>query len=64
MGTTGKPIALVVGAGNYIGAALAQRFAAGGYPVCGAQRSDFVRERIKARCEEPRPMAERHPAAA
>lgn len=64
MGTTGKPIALVVGAANYIGAALAQRFAAGGCQVCGAQRNAFERERIKARCEEPRPMAERHPAAA
>ena len=61
---TSKPIALVVGAGANIGGAIAQRFAAGGYPVCVARRSDFVRERTKARGEDPRPIAARYPAAA
>ena len=34
-----KPIALVVGAGDYIGAAIAHRFAAGGFQVCVARRT-------------------------
>ena len=32
-------VALLVGAGDAIGAAVARRFAAGGYPVCVARRS-------------------------
>jgi NAD(P)-dependent dehydrogenase (short-subunit alcohol dehydrogenase family) len=31
-------VALLVGAGDAIGAAVARRFAAGGYPVCIARR--------------------------
>jgi len=34
-----KPVALVVGAGDYIGAAIARRFAAGGFQVCLARRT-------------------------
>jgi NAD(P)-dependent dehydrogenase (short-subunit alcohol dehydrogenase family) len=33
-----RPVALVVGAGDYIGAAIARRFAAGGYAVAVARR--------------------------
>ena len=33
-----KPIALIVGAGDYIGAAIAKRFAAGGFVVCLGRR--------------------------
>lgn len=33
------PIALIVGAGDYIGAAIARRFAAGGFTVCLARRN-------------------------
>ncbi|HSG91906.1 MAG TPA: SDR family oxidoreductase [Pseudomonadales bacterium] len=33
-----KGVVLVVGAGDYIGAAIARRFAAGGYPVCLGRR--------------------------
>jgi NAD(P)-dependent dehydrogenase (short-subunit alcohol dehydrogenase family) len=36
---TPQPIALVVGAGDYIGTAIAQRFAAGGFAVCVARRN-------------------------
>ena len=34
-----KPIALVVGAGDYIGAAIAKRFARGGFVVCVGRRN-------------------------
>lgn len=34
-----RPIAFVVGAGNYIGTAVARRFASGGYTVCMARRN-------------------------
>jgi hypothetical protein len=34
-----RPVALVVGAGDYIGAAIARRFAAGGFEVCLARRT-------------------------
>jgi len=34
-----KPVALVVGAGDYIGSAIARRFARGGYTVCLARRN-------------------------
>ena len=37
--TTAKPVALVVGAGDYIGAAIARRFALGGFEVCVARRT-------------------------
>ena len=37
--TTTSGVALVVGAGDYIGAAIARRFAAGGYEVCLARRT-------------------------
>lgn len=33
------PVALVVGAGDYIGAAIARRFAAGGFTVCMGRRN-------------------------
>jgi NAD(P)-dependent dehydrogenase (short-subunit alcohol dehydrogenase family) len=33
-----QPICLIVGAGDYIGAAIAKRFAAGGFTVCLARR--------------------------
>lgn len=33
------PIALIVGAGDYIGAAIAKRFAAGGFTVCMGRRN-------------------------
>jgi NAD(P)-dependent dehydrogenase (short-subunit alcohol dehydrogenase family) len=34
-----RPIALIVGAGDYIGAAIAKRFAAGGFTVCMGRRN-------------------------
>lgn len=34
-----QPVALVVGAGDYIGAAIAKRFAAGGFTVCMGRRN-------------------------
>ncbi|MCA0873365.1 SDR family oxidoreductase [Seohaeicola saemankumensis] len=33
------PVALIIGAGDYIGAAIARRFAAGGFTVCMARRN-------------------------
>ena len=36
--TAKKPIALIVGAGDYIGAAIAKRFASGGFKVCLGRR--------------------------
>lgn len=39
MPPTGKPVALVVGAGDFIGAAIARRFAREGYAVCMGRRS-------------------------
>jgi len=35
-----KPVMLVVGAGDYIGSAIAKRFAAGGYTVCVGRRNE------------------------
>lgn len=35
-----KPVMLVVGAGDYIGAAIAKRFAKGGYAVCVGRRNE------------------------
>jgi len=34
-----KPVALIVGAGDFIGAAIAKRFAAGGFEVCMGRRN-------------------------
>ena len=34
-----KPVALIVGAGDYIGAAIAKRFAVGGFQVCLGRRN-------------------------
>ena len=34
-----NPVCLVVGAGDYIGAAIARRFAAGGYTICLGRRN-------------------------
>ena len=34
-----NPVCLIVGAGDYIGAAIARRFAAGGYTVCLGRRN-------------------------
>ena len=34
-----NPVALVVGAGDYIGAAISRRFAKGGYSVCMGRRN-------------------------
>ncbi len=34
-----KPVALIVGAGDYIGSAIARRFAEGGYSVCVGRRN-------------------------
>lgn len=34
-----QPVALIVGAGDYIGAAIAKRFAAGGFTVCMGRRN-------------------------
>ncbi|MFT7014722.1 MAG: NAD(P)-dependent dehydrogenase (short-subunit alcohol dehydrogenase family), partial [Pseudohongiellaceae bacterium] len=33
-----EPVCLIVGAGDYIGAAIAKRFAKGGFTVCLARR--------------------------
>ena len=33
------PVAVIVGAGDYIGAAIARRFAAGGFTVCLGRRN-------------------------
>lgn len=37
--SNGKPVALVVGAGDYIGSAIAKRFARGGFTVCLGRRN-------------------------
>ena len=39
MADSTKPVALIVGAGDYIGAAIAKRFAAGGFHVCLGRRN-------------------------
>ncbi len=39
MAEDSKPAALIVGAGDYIGAAIAKRFAAGGYATCVGRRN-------------------------
>ncbi len=47
-----KPVCLIVGAGDYIGAAIARRFAEGGYTVCLGRRhgekSEALVEEIEA----------------
>jgi len=37
--SSSKPVCLIVGAGDYIGAAIARRFAAGGFVVCLGRRN-------------------------
>ena len=37
--TREKPVAFIVGAGDYIGAAVAKRFAYGGFKVCVGRRN-------------------------
>jgi NAD(P)-dependent dehydrogenase (short-subunit alcohol dehydrogenase family) len=44
-----RPVTLVVGAGDYIGAAIARRFAEGGYTVCVGRRSG---DKLKPLVEE------------
>lgn len=47
-----KQVCLIVGAGDYIGAAIARKFAAGGFTVClarrGGEKNDALVEEIKA----------------
>ncbi len=56
-----KPITVVVGAGDYIGAAIARRFAAGGYPVVVGRRNGDkltpLAEEIRAAGGECHPFA-------
>lgn len=43
-----NPVTLVVGAGDYIGAAIAKRFAAGGHTVClGRRRGELLRPLVE-----------------
>ena len=44
-----QPVVLVVGAGDYIGAAIAKRFAKGGYTVCMGRRGG---EKLKPQVDE------------
>jgi NAD(P)-dependent dehydrogenase (short-subunit alcohol dehydrogenase family) len=46
-----NPVALVVGAGDYIGAAISRRFAAGGYTVCMGRRNGEKLEPLVAEIE-------------
>ena len=46
-----NPVALVVGAGDYIGAAISRRFAAGGYTVCMGRRNGEKLELLVAEIE-------------
>ncbi len=52
-----KRVALIVGAGDFIGAAIARRFAAGGFSVCLARRNgeklEPVIDEIKAQGGDP-----------
>ena len=45
------PVALIVGAGDFIGAAIAKRFAAGGYTVAGGRRNAEKLEPLIAEIE-------------
>ncbi len=55
-----RPVALVVGAGDFIGAAIARRFAAGGYAVCmgrrNGQKLEPLAEEIRAAGGEAHPF--------
>jgi hypothetical protein len=48
---TKNPVALVVGAGDYIGAAIARRFAVGGFEVCVARRTGDALQPLVAQIE-------------
>ena len=39
MDTQGNPIMVIVGCGDYIGAAIARRFSQGGFTVCMGRRN-------------------------
>lgn len=45
------PVALIIGAGDYIGAAIAKRFAAGGFNVCMGRRTGEKLEPLVAEIE-------------
>ena len=49
---TDRPICVIVGAGDYIGAAIAKRFAAGGYHVCLGRRRGEMLAPLIAEIEE------------
>jgi hypothetical protein len=46
-----RPVALVVGAGDYIGAAIARRFAAGGFETCVARRTSDALQPLVSQIE-------------
>jgi NAD(P)-dependent dehydrogenase (short-subunit alcohol dehydrogenase family) len=60
-----QPVALIVGAGDATGGAIARRFARGGYTVCATRRSlDKLQplvEQIKPKAARPMPS---HPTPA
>ncbi len=49
MAPSGKPVALIVGAGDYIGATISRKFAREGYAVCMGRRSG---DQLKALADE------------
>jgi NAD(P)-dependent dehydrogenase (short-subunit alcohol dehydrogenase family) len=51
MPTTPSPVALIVGAGDFIGAAIAKRFAAGGFTVAAGRRNAEKLEPLIAEIE-------------
>jgi len=46
-----QPVVLVIGAGDYIGAAICKKFAAGGYQVCMGRRNEDELLPLKADIE-------------
>lgn len=46
-----QPVCLIIGAGDYIGAAIAKRFAAGGYTVCLGRRGGEKNAELVAQIE-------------
>lgn len=52
MSEAARPVALIVGAGDYIGAAIAKRFAAGGFTVCMGRRNGDKLAPLVAEIEE------------
>jgi NAD(P)-dependent dehydrogenase (short-subunit alcohol dehydrogenase family) len=46
-----QPVALIIGAGDYIGAAICKKFAAGGYQVCMGRRNEDKLLPLKADIE-------------